>query len=119
VQLGDNTSLGANWGQQTIETHFGAGEKSLKEKILREPGAPIMSLIKHDGWGLNPCAESIQAALFPLFISFTATGPHQDRKKSPPSLLLLNTNFSLLNTIFQQKTSGKWKMGQTATKNCK
>jgi hypothetical protein len=33
-----------------------------------------------------------------------------DRNSFPSSLLLLNTNPSLLNTIFQQKTSknGKW-----------
>jgi hypothetical protein len=51
-----------------------------------------------------------------LSISFIAAGPHQTEKSfSFPAAAI----FPLLNTIFQQKTSGKWKKGQTATKNCK
>jgi hypothetical protein len=42
-----------------------------------EPGASLMSLIKHDMRALNSCAESTELYYLSLLISFADKGPHR------------------------------------------
>jgi hypothetical protein len=117
VQLGDNTSLGANWGQQTIETNFGAGREEFE--------------------GENYCVKSVHQ----LCLSLNMTGGARYRAPSPPELHHTSPLFpslplgptrqefisfsaaaaasSLLNPIFNRIQSENGKSTQTATKNCK
>jgi ABC-type nitrate/sulfonate/bicarbonate transport system permease component len=55
-------------------------------------------------------------SLIPLLFLSLPLGPTKIEKTSSFSAAVI---FPLLNTIFQQKTSGKWEEAQTVTKNYK
>jgi hypothetical protein len=114
--------MGTTWGPEMFfvqmgdtkhrKDEFDAEDNFWKKKELCELGASLLSLIKHDKWGLTPCAKSTELHYsFPFIFVTDKRGPQRQEVCFFPVDAHLRCR-----SDFEQKRIENGKRGQTVTK---